>query len=294
MVLSVVLGISYSYAEIATVEVPFESNGLTCSYNDDLIEYHCIWQGSKQKPVTLEELEEFKDVLTEEQYEEALEDITPPEPVVVKEDPPTYEERVIERIEERIEKGEETRADKDLLEALKNLNECRRGLGNSAPVQTEGAWESPILKPDTYGESFDYSKNYLLGKVVKAYEECVAQFKLEAKVLGNQYGNMVVHGDFQPYHADMRTTDYNYPYVPEQHNMQPALCKALQHHGNAQYDYGCLVKPSGQYNVITYTNPIYEAYAKYVNGDDSEQLRKNIQKALDENSKVYRNYGGQN
>ena len=279
-----------AFAEEVTVQVPFESHGMSCVL-DDLV-YTCTWQGERDV-LTLEELEEFKDVLTEEEYEQAVEDLTPEPVEVVKETPPTYEERMIEKIEDKIEDGKETRADRDVLEALKNLNECRRGLGNSAPVQTEGSWEAPLLKPDTYGESFDYTKNHLLGKVVKAYEECMAQHKLEVKVLGSQYGNIVVHGDFQPYHADMRTTDYNYPYVPEQHNMQPALCKALQHHGNAQYDYGCLVKPSGQYNVITYTNPIYDAYAKYVNGDDSEQLRKNIQKSLNEKSKITYNYGGQ-
>jgi hypothetical protein len=278
-----------AFAEEVTVQVPFESHGMSCVLED--LVYTCTWEGVRDI-LTLEELEEFKDVLTEEQYEEAVEELTPIEPVKV--DPPTYEERIIEQIEERIEKGKETRADRDILEALKNLNECRRGLGNSAPIQTEGSWEAPLLKPDTYGESFDYSKNYLLGKVVKAYEECVAQYKLENKVLSDKYGNLVVDGDFQPYHADMRTTDYNYPYVPEQHNMQPALCKALQHHGNAQYDYGCKIKPIVIMGYVEYTHPIYEAYAKYQNGDDSEQLRKNIQKSLDEKSKVYRNYGGQN
>jgi hypothetical protein len=55
-----------------------------------------------------------------------------------------------------------------------------------------------------------------------------------------------------------------------------------------------LVKPSGQYNVITYTNPIYDEYAKYVNGDESQQLQKNISKSLAEKAKVTNNYGGQN
>jgi len=282
--------IGFAYAEKSTVDVPFESHGLSCVFDEDALTYTCVWEGIRDN-ITLEGLEEFKDVLPQEEYEQAVEDIT--EPVVVKEDPPTYEERQIERIEDKIEKGKETRADRDVLEALKNLNECQRGLGNSAPVQTEGSWEAPLLKPDTYGESFDYSKNYLLGKVVKAYEECMAQYKLENKVLGSQYGNIVVDGDFQPYHADMRTTDYNYPYVAEQYNMQPALCKALQHHGNAQYDYGCLVKPSIQHGYVEYSNPIYDSYSKYVNGDESEQLQKNIIKSLAEKSKTTNNYGGQ-
>lgn len=285
--------IGFAYAEKSTVDVPFDYHGQSCTFDAESLTYTCVWEGSRDA-ITLEELEEFKDVLPQEEYEQAVEDVTPEPVEVVKETPPTYEERMIERIEDKIEKGKETRADRDILEALKNLNECQRGLGNSAPVQTQGSWEAPLLKPDTFGESFDYTKNYLLGKVVKAYEECMAQYKLEIKVLGSQYGNIVVDGDFQPYHADMRTTDYNYPYVPEQHNMQPALCKALQHHGNAQYDYGCLVKPSGQYNVITYTNPIYDSYAKYVNGDESQQLQKNISKSLAEKSKTTNNYGGQN
>ena len=282
--------IGFAYAEKSTIDVPFESHGLSCVFDEDALTYTCVWEGIRDK-ITLEELEEFKDILPQEEYEDAVEAITPPEPV--KEDPPTYEERVIEQIERKIEKGKETRADKDLLEALKNLNECQRGLGNSAPVQTQGSWEAPLLKPDTYGESFDYSKNYLLGKVVKAYEECMAQYKLEFKVLGSQYGNIVVDGDFQPYHADMRTTDFDYPYMPNTINMQPALCKALQHHGNAQYDYGCLSKPTPVNGYIEYSNPIYDSYAKYLNGDHSEQLQKNISKSLAEKSKTTNNYGGQ-
>jgi len=306
MVLSVVLGISYSYAEIATVEVPFESNGLTCSYNDDLIEYHCIWQGSKQKPITLEELETFEDVLTEEQYEEAVEDITE-ELVVVKDDPPTYEERVIERIERQIERGKASSADLDLLESLKKVNECRRGLGNSAPVQTEGAWASPLLKPDTYGDAYDYKTNYLLGKIVKAYEECQAQYILEQKTLGSQYGNMIIDDSTsQAYHATMHKIGdpwYDtFIATPEElnaHDFHKAeenafetLCEAL-HTKAERYDYGCLKKPELPQSFIIYKNPIYESYAKFINGDESEQLQKNIYESLSDKVRVSNNYGGQ-
>jgi len=284
-----VSAIGFSYAEKSTVDVPFDYHGQSCTFNEELLTYTCVWEGARNA-VTVEELEEFKDVLTEEEYEEALDDVTPEPVEVEKEVPPTYEERQIERIEDKIEKGKETRADRDILEALKNLNECRRGLGNSAPVQTEGSWEAPLLKPDTFGESFDYSKNYLLGKVVKAYEECVAQYKLETKVLSDKYGNLVVD-QVQPYHADMRTADFDYPHIPEIHNMQPALCKALQHSGTAQYDYGCKVKPTIYMSYIEYTHPIYEAYAKYQNGDHSEQLQKNKIKSINERATYY--YGGQ-
>ncbi len=33
------------YAETATVEVPFESHGQSCNFDEIAIEYHCTWQG---------------------------------------------------------------------------------------------------------------------------------------------------------------------------------------------------------------------------------------------------------
>ena len=33
------------YAETATVEVPFDSHGQSCSFDELAVEFHCVWQG---------------------------------------------------------------------------------------------------------------------------------------------------------------------------------------------------------------------------------------------------------
>ena len=36
------------YAETATVEVPFDSHGQSCHFDEIAVEFHCVWQGFKE------------------------------------------------------------------------------------------------------------------------------------------------------------------------------------------------------------------------------------------------------
>ena len=49
-------------AEKAVIEVPFESHGTSCWYDEIKIEYHCTWKG-EIKIFTLDDLEEFKEMV---------------------------------------------------------------------------------------------------------------------------------------------------------------------------------------------------------------------------------------
>ena len=62
---------SVTYAETSTVEVPFDSHGQSCWYDELSVEYHCTWQGVVEK-FTIEDLQEFKDILDETIYNEEL------------------------------------------------------------------------------------------------------------------------------------------------------------------------------------------------------------------------------
>ena len=75
-------------------------------------------------------------------------------------------------------------------------------------------------------------------------------------------------------------------------NAFETLCEAL-HTKAERYDYGCLKKPELPQSFVIYKNPIYESYAKFINGDQSEQLQKNISESLSDKIKVSNNYGGQ-
>ena len=39
------------YAETATVEVPFDSHGQSCNFDELAVEFHCVWQGSQQNVI---------------------------------------------------------------------------------------------------------------------------------------------------------------------------------------------------------------------------------------------------
>ena len=47
------------YAETATVEIPFDSHGSTCTFDELSVEFQCVWQGFKEV-YTLEDLENYK------------------------------------------------------------------------------------------------------------------------------------------------------------------------------------------------------------------------------------------
>ena len=66
------VGITTVYAETSTVEVPFDSHGQSCWYDELAVEFHCTWQGVVEK-FTMEDLKEFRDLLDETVYNEELE-----------------------------------------------------------------------------------------------------------------------------------------------------------------------------------------------------------------------------
>ena len=47
------------YAETTTVEVPFNSHGQTCNFDEIAVEYMCVWQGFKEV-YTLEDSERLQ------------------------------------------------------------------------------------------------------------------------------------------------------------------------------------------------------------------------------------------
>ena len=62
MVTLLAIGVTFAYAETSTVEVPFDSHGQSCWYDEMSVEYHCTWQGVVEK-FTIEDLKEFKHML---------------------------------------------------------------------------------------------------------------------------------------------------------------------------------------------------------------------------------------
>jgi len=179
---------SVTYAETSTVEVPFDSHGQSCWYDELSVEYHCTWQGVVEK-FTIEDLEEFKDILDETIYneelkrlqEEALAEIAAEKAIL------SPNEKTILAIEKKLNQGIATATDSVYMNLLKELNTCKQGMDRqTAPFQDArefeisdfNLWQANNVKVDGH-----------LGDLILAVEECRGQQKL-LKVVGEGYSNM--------------------------------------------------------------------------------------------------------
>ena len=177
--------ISIAYAEESVVQVPFESHGQTCWLESATL-YQCTWQGVIE-PFSLDDLEKFAHILTEEEYEAELEKLTvEPEPEVVV-DERTQEEKLIEELQLKLYRGEADATEATHLRLLKQLAECQRGLGNSAAVQDRTSF---VISEFTYGKYNNIEIKGDIGKLLKAIQECQAQNTLEHYVLSAADGNL--------------------------------------------------------------------------------------------------------
>ncbi len=90
------VALTSAYAEESIVQVPFDYHGQQCTFNEVAIEYQCTWQGTYDT-FTIEDLEEYKHLLSEELYEEELARLT--ESLIVEEYIPelTADEKTIQK-----------------------------------------------------------------------------------------------------------------------------------------------------------------------------------------------------
>ena len=63
--------LAISYGETSIVEVPFDSHGQSCNFDEVAVEYHCTWQGIQEK-FDYETLQEYKDILSEQTYDREI------------------------------------------------------------------------------------------------------------------------------------------------------------------------------------------------------------------------------
>ena len=172
------------YAEESVVQVPFDFHGQSCWLESDTT-YQCIWQGEIE-PFSLEDLEKYAHVLTEEQYAEEYAKLTAePEPEVVVDDR-TPEEKLIEKLQLKLYRGEADATDATHLRLLKQLDECQRGLGNSAAVQDRTSF---VISEFEYGKYNNIEIKGQVGDLLMAIQECQAQNTLEHYVLSEADGN---------------------------------------------------------------------------------------------------------
>ncbi len=172
------------YAEESVVQVPFDYHGQTCWLESDTL-YQCTWQGEIE-PFTLEDLERYAHILTEEQYADEYAKLTAePEPEVIV-DERTPEEKLIEKLQLKLYRGEADATEATHLRLLKQLDECQRGLGNSAAVQDRTSF---VISEFTHGKYNNIEIKGQVGDLLMAIQECQAQNTLEYYVLSEADGN---------------------------------------------------------------------------------------------------------
>ena len=178
------IGVTFAHAEESVVQVPFDYHGQSCWLESDTI-YHCTWEGEIQ-PFTLDDLERYAHILTEEQYAEEYAKLTAEPTVVEFVDERTPEEKLIEELQLKLYRGEADATEATHLRLLKQLDECQRGLGNSAAVQDRTSF---VISEFTHGKYNNIEIKGDIGKLLKAIQECQAQNTLEHYVLSDADGN---------------------------------------------------------------------------------------------------------
>ena len=176
------------YAETATVEVPFDSHGQSCSFDELAVEFHCVWQGMIPEP-TFESMQEIRDLISADRYQQEIDRLNEEALAAIAEEKAklTPNELVILEIENKLARGIATATDSVYMNLLKELDTCQQGMDKqTAPFQNAREFEiSEFNLWSVNNVKYDGE----LGEIVMAIEECRAQHKL-LKVVGEGYSNM--------------------------------------------------------------------------------------------------------
>jgi hypothetical protein len=165
--------------EESLIMVPFDYSGHSCWLESETL-YQCTWQGEID-PFTIEDLEQFKHVLTDEQYEEQIQKLEIRNAPVIEEPVMTPHEKKIQALENKLIEGKATVEDSVLYNLLSHLSKCEQGMDSrTAPFQnprefTVSEWTQWKINHVEYKQE--------IGILTKAFEECRGQqviYKLSA------------------------------------------------------------------------------------------------------------------
>ena len=237
------------YAETTTVEVPFDSHGQTCNFDEIAVEFHCIWQGWKEV-YTIEDLKDYKELLTVERYDQEIQKLNEAalEVIAIEQAKLTPNEKTIQSIEKKLDKGIATARDSVHMNLLKELDTCLQGSdANTAPFQTAREITKSSYDKWMYN-NVQYEGQVL--EIVLAIEECKAQIHVFKAGVG--YQNFPTgDDDYQFSLQDVYTSDVqavNFADHTSTHrNINQALiCDNNQFADTHKVQFGCEVLYDGK------------------------------------------------
>ena len=240
------MSVTFAHAETSTVEVPFDSHGQSCWYDELAIEYHCTWQGVVEK-FTIEDLQEFKDILDETIYNEELKRLQEEALAEIAEDKAmlTPNEKTILAIENKLNQGIATAADSVLMNLLKELNTCKQGMDDrTSHIQTAREFEiSDFQLWSVNNVKYDGA----LGELAMAIEECQAQQEVYELSVG--YQNFDFGGKQyslqDTYTKDVQAVNYDDLLATTNAVDSSLICDSNQHSQQYKKQFGCLVLYDG-------------------------------------------------
>jgi len=283
-----ILLIPFVYAEKIEIDIPFDYHGYSCFITDNSNEltYTCIFEGNI-KTLTQSELMQFESILTDEQINQALKEIKQEELrqiTIDKENSKTFEEKMIERLQGKFDRGLITSDQLIYLNMLKELDKCYQGLGKSRQIQEYrsfniSSYESHELK------NHEYKSGYF-GQLVKAVEECKAQTTLENTILSEKYNNIIGSEIKQKYHAqgleNIQAIPYDYFRETNTGYDLNSICNQTNITQSHKKYLGCVIQYDGQSNeeikienqkkfgtdgLIHYESKILTEYNKFLNSN---------------------------
>ena len=240
------MSVTLAHAETSTVEVPFDSHGQSCWYDDLAVEYHCTWQGVVET-FTIEDLQEFRDILDETIYNEELKRLQDEALAEIAEEKAILSpnEKTILAIEQKLNQGIATAKDSVYMNLLKELNTCKQGMDDrTSHIQTAREFEVSDF-PLWSVNNVKYEG--ALGKLVMSIEECQAQQQVYKLSVG--YQNFVFGGK-QYSLADKFTPDIqavNYDSIVATSNAvnSSLICDSNAHSQQYKEQFGCMVLYDG-------------------------------------------------
>jgi len=234
-------------AEKAVIDVPFDSVGTSCWYDEVKIEYHCTWEGMNQV-FTLEDLKEYQDVLSNEIYDQEIEKLNQKalEEIAAEKSKLTPNEKIIAAIEVKLDRGIATAADSVLRNLLLDLDKCYQGMDRTAAIQTYREFEISGFKQL---ESNNVKIDGILGKIALSIQECKAQKEVFKLAVG--YENMLTgEDDYQfslqdKFTKDIQAVNYAKLTSTTLEIDRSAICNNNQFADTQKAHFGCMVLYDG-------------------------------------------------
>tara|TARA_R110002167_G_scaffold64455_2_gene182289 strand:- start:22640 stop:23632 length:993 start_codon:yes stop_codon:yes gene_type:complete len=240
------VAIPQAQAEESVVQVPFISHGQSCTFDELAIEYQCTWQGVRDV-FTIEDLKEFKSVLSEQRYNQELQRLNEEAlaEIAIEQAKLSPNELKIQQIEDKLDRGIATATDSVLMNLLKELSTCRQGMDERTQhIQTAREFEISDFQLWSVNNVKYEGK---LGEIVRAIEECKSQkFVYEASV---GYQNFVFGGKqyslADKFTSEIQAIPYDKWTATNDDINKSLICDSNAHNQQYKKQFGCVILYDG-------------------------------------------------